>query len=69
MPCWSRCGLGGGSVSLKVGFEVSKAPDRPNVTLFLLPVNLDIELSIPTPLPCLQAGYHASCHDNNELNL
>jgi hypothetical protein len=28
----------------------------------------DVELSAP-PAPCLPACCHASCHDNNELNL
>lgn len=35
----------GGSVSLGVGFEVSKAQARPNDFLSLLPLNADGELS------------------------
>jgi hypothetical protein len=32
-PCWSRCGLTGGSVSQRVGFEVSEAQARSSVVL------------------------------------
>ena len=41
------CGLGEGSMSLGVGFEVSNAQARPSVTLFLLPEDPDVELSAP----------------------
>ena len=42
-----RSGLVGGSVSLGMGFEVSNAQARPSVSLslFLLPEDLDVELS------------------------
>lgn len=39
------CGHGEGSVSLKVGFEISKACVNPRVSLFLLSRDLEIELS------------------------
>lgn len=42
--CWSTCGLVGGCVSLKVGFEVLKAQARPSVSLFLLSADLNVEL-------------------------
>jgi hypothetical protein len=40
-------------MSLGVGFEVSEAQARPNVTLFLLPADPDVELSAPFPAHCL----------------
>lgn len=53
-----------------VGFEVSDSQARPNGSLlFLLPTNLDVELSAPFLAPCLSVCCHASQHDNNELNL
>lgn len=54
--------LVGRSVSLKVGSEVSKAQVRPSVSLFLLPVDLDIELLATSPAPCLTACCHTSHH-------
>lgn len=42
------CGLIGGSVSLEVGFEVSKSPFQAQ-TLSLLAVDLDRQLSAPSP--------------------
>lgn len=38
-------GLDGGSVSTGMGFEFSEAQSRPGVSLFLLPVDPDGELS------------------------
>ncbi|CAO2646520.1 hypothetical protein LEMLEM_LOCUS27951, partial [Lemmus lemmus] len=35
---------------------------------FLLPVNLDFELSALSPAPCLTVSCHASRHDDNGLN-
>lgn len=35
----------------------------------LLPVDQDVELSAPSPAPCLPACCHVSCYDNNGLNL
>jgi hypothetical protein len=37
--------------------------------LLLLPVDPDVELSAPSPAPCLSACHHASCHVDNGLNL
>jgi hypothetical protein len=53
-------------VSLGVDFRVSEAQARPSVSLslFLLPVDPDVELSATCPACC-----HASCHDNNRPNL
>ena len=39
-----RCGLVGRGVSLGVGFGISNAQARPSFSLFLLPVDLDVEL-------------------------
>ena len=64
-----ECGFVGGSVSLRVGFEFSDDQARPNVTLFLLPDDPDIKLPATSLAPCLPACHHASCHDNNGLNL
>lgn len=44
-----KCGIvevDGGNVSPRVGLEVSKAEARPSGSVFLLPVDLDIELSV-----------------------
>ena len=35
----------------------------------LLPADQDVELSAPSPVLRLPAGFHASCHDDNALNL
>jgi hypothetical protein len=40
----------------------------PMWTLLLL-LDPDVELSAPSPAPCLPGCYHASRHDDNELNL
>ena len=48
-----RCGLIGWSVSLGVGFGVSKA--QACVSLFLLPLDSDIDLSASSPAWCLLA--------------
>lgn len=59
-----------GTGSLKVGFEVlKKAHSRPRVSLFLVPVDPDVEFSATPPLSCLPAFCHGSCYDENELNL
>jgi hypothetical protein len=44
-----RCGPVGGSVSLEAGFGVSGAQARPSasLSLFLLPVDTDVEISAP----------------------
>jgi hypothetical protein len=36
---------------------------------FLLPADLDVKLSAPSPAPCLPAFCHVSCYDDNGLNL
>jgi hypothetical protein len=38
-------------VSLGVGFEVSEAPARPSLTLFLLSLDPDVEVSATSPVP------------------
>ena len=35
----------------------------------LLPEDQDVELLASSPIACLPAGCHASCYDNNALNL
>jgi hypothetical protein len=45
----------GGSTSLGVRFEVSKAQARPSVSLFMLPADLDIEISSTSPVLRLPA--------------
>lgn len=50
-----------------VGSEVSNA--RPNVSLFLLPADPNVELSVTSPALCLSVYHHAHCHDDNEQNL
>lgn len=48
--------------------EVSNSQARPSDSLFLLPVDLNIELSAIPPSPCLPECCHSSCCDNNVLN-
>jgi hypothetical protein len=38
-------------------------------SLFLLPENPDVELSAPSPAPCLLACCHGSHLEDNELSL
>lgn len=64
-----RCGLVGGGVTGKMGFEVSGAQARPSGLLFLLPEDLNVELFATSPAPYLLAYRYTSCHDNNVLNL
>jgi hypothetical protein len=52
-----RCGLVGRSISLGLGFEISKAQASPSMSLFLLPVDLDVKLSATYP-----ATYHVYLH-------
>lgn len=54
-PCWSRCVLVEGGVSLGVGFDVSKAYAKPS--LCLLPVDQDVKLSVIAPAPCLLVSH------------
>lgn len=54
-----------------VGFEVSYVQVRPDVgySSLLLPTDQDVELSAPSPEPCLPRHSHATYHDNSGLNL
>ena len=47
-------------VTVGAGIEFSYAEATPTVEhiLLLLPVNQDVELSSPSPVPCLPACYH-----------
>jgi hypothetical protein len=65
-PCCSRFGLVVGSVSLGMGFEVSKAQES---LIFLMPTDLDVELLATSPVPCLPACCSAYCQEYNGLNL
>ena len=56
-------------MSVGVGFGVSNAQVRLRVSLFLLPVHLDVELSAASPAPRLPTGCRTSHHDDDELNL
>jgi hypothetical protein len=38
-------------------------------SLSWLLLDQDAKLSVPSPVPCLSAGCHASCYDDNGLNL
>ena len=65
-----RCGLVEVGVALlkwegALGLEAKAGP----VTLFLLVDHLDVELSAPSSAPRLLVYHHASCHDDNGLNL
>ena len=58
------------AVSTGVDFEISDAQARPSVSLSLPAASdLDVELSAISPAACLPAHRHASCYDNNGLNL
>ena len=66
-----RCGLVGGSVSLwgrALRYPMLKLHPEWN-SFLLMPADQDVELSAPSPAPCLPAHCHASCHDDNGLNL
>ena len=72
----SRCGLVGGGVALLEevclwgGPWVFKCSIQAHcLSLSLLTVDLDIELWVPTPVPCLPAWHHALHHNDNGLNL
>lgn len=54
---WRKC------VAAGAGFEVSDVQARSSMAhlLFLLSVNPDIELLVPSPAPCLSACHHVSC--------
>ena len=50
------------------GFPAFKCSSQAQLSLFLLPANLDVELSAP-PAPCRPACPQVSHHANNRLNL
>ena len=56
-------------MSLGMGFEVSEAQARSSGSPSACPIYLNVELSTTSPVPCLPARHHASCYDDNELNL
>lgn len=62
-------GLVEGSMSLRMGFEVSKAQARLDGSLFLLSKDPDVKLSATCPARCLSACHHASCHSGDGLDL
>jgi hypothetical protein len=47
----------------------SQLPAEDNMASSSLPLDQDAELSASPPAPCLPARCHASCHDDNGLNL
>lgn len=51
-----------------MGFEVSKAPASPSVSLSLLPVDPDAQLSATSPMPCLPTRCHVAYHNDNKIN-
>ena len=52
-------------VTVEVGFEVLHAQASPRGQSLLLPVDPNIELSAPSPAPCLPVCHHVSRHDDN----
>lgn len=65
LPYSSRSGLGGESVLLEKGFEVSNAQAMTSVSLVLLSSDWDAE----TQLSCLPLCCHAFHHEDNGPNL
>lgn len=59
-------GITGGHVLLGVGFEVFNSSSQSVAYCLLLPVNREVELFVPSPVPCLLLGF---LHDDNVLNL
>lgn len=57
------------TVPLEVGFEISKTHTKPSDSLFLLPVDADVEFSAASLAPCLPVGQHAPRSDDNGLDL
>lgn len=55
-------------MSLEVALEFQILKSGP-VSLFVLPVDPDVELSVTSPAPCLPSSHHASHHANNGINL
>lgn len=62
-----RCGLAGGSTSLGMSFGAADAAQAQSLSLFLLPVALDVEASATSPAPCVPA--RASSRDDDGLCL
>jgi len=64
-------GFVGGSVPVRMGFDVFKSPNWASISLslFLLPVELDVKPSAIFPAPCLPACPSAPSHEENGLNL
>jgi hypothetical protein len=61
-PCWRK------GITVGVGFQVyTKAPNKVENSSWL-PLDQDVELSA-IPALCLPRCCHASCHDDNGLNL
>ena len=56
-------------MSLGMAFDISDAQARTSVVVFLLPADPDVELSAPSPAPCLPVCHPVSRHDDNGLNL
>ena len=61
------CGRLGGIVLLGEGFAISEAQVRSGGSLFLLLMDLDIELSA-SPVPFLLTCCYATHHDDNGLD-
>ena len=61
-----RCGLIGGSVSLREGFEVSKDHAKPTVSFSPF---IDQDESSELLLQHLPGCCHVPCNDDNSLNL
>ena len=66
-------GLGGVALSEELchgewALRLQKPKPDP-VSLFQLPMDLDVELSATSPTPHLPGGCHAFYHDDNGLNL
>ena len=55
-------------MSKRVDFEVSEAQTQ-CLFHFLLPVDPDIELLVPPPIPGLPESLYAPCNGDNGLNL
>jgi hypothetical protein len=51
------------------GGILGSVPSCLEVSLSWLPLDQDVELPAPSPVPCQPGCCHASCHDDNELNL
>lgn len=48
-------------MTVEAGFEVSQSPSAAR--------GQDVELSVPTPAPCLLSCCHASPHEDKRLDL